>query len=354
MRMMKKAGVDGLFFDHATDANWVGTNFAHLHTYVIYKLWQDIDCDVEGVIKEFTDHRYGPAAPKVRQYLADLEAARKKIKKFSPKYTFKARDYSNNFPYLTPENIYKWQLLFDEMTALPGLTQEHAFNLTVLRRNLDFASLHNWTAVSEARPDYFKDYNVQAGRIAALQKKRKFRGASTKLRDMLFAIKAAERAKPVPEQFKDIPAEQIKRYVPKNYSRKTMRKGPASVEDKDAAFGYAATVHIPQLPFYFGYYKKNIKERTIDIKLESKDIVPGKYKLYKLGLFEITNECMIWFSTKSWQTQLQLADRLYEPGAENMWEAWVSMKFDGPMYGGEGKEDQVLCDQVIFIQKSDL
>ncbi|MHC4874820.1 MAG: DUF4838 domain-containing protein, partial [Planctomycetota bacterium] len=35
MRMMKKAGVDGLFFDHATDANWVGTNFAHLHTYVI-------------------------------------------------------------------------------------------------------------------------------------------------------------------------------------------------------------------------------------------------------------------------------------------------------------------------------
>lgn len=86
------------------------------------------------------------------------------------------------------------------------------------------------------------------------------------------------------------------------------------------------------------------------IRLDQKDINPGKYRLYKLGSITLTPDCWIWFSAKSWATNQQLGERLYEPGALNQWEAWVSLKFDGPIYGGTEKEDLVLCDRIIVVK----
>jgi hypothetical protein len=43
--------------------------------------------------------------------------------------------------------------------------------------------------------------------------------------------------------------------------------------------------------------------------------------------------------------------RVYEPGAPNVWHAWVSIKSDGPSYGGTAKEDLVLVDQIILVKK---
>ncbi len=42
--------------------------------------------------------------------------------------------------------------------------------------------------------------------------------------------------------------------------------------------------------------------------------------------------------------------RLYEPGADNQWEAYVSLKFDGPTYGGKAEQDRVLCDRIILVK----
>ena len=36
-----------------------------------------------------------------------------------------------------------------------------------------------------------------------------------------------------------------------------------------------------------------------------------------------------------------------------MWEAYASMKFDGPTYGGTAKKDQVLVDRVILVSASE-
>ncbi len=351
MRMMKKAGVEGLFFDHATNANWIDTNFAHLHTYLIFKLWQDIDCDVEAIIKEYTDHQYGPAAPEVRHYLNELEAAHKSIKKLPRGFTFKAGSYLGKFPYLTPERIYRWQQAFDGMMAKmqPG---RQKLNLEVLRSNVDFATLAEWKALSKKYPDYFKDYNVQVNRIKDVQKKRRFRSMGSALRDLVFDIQAASRAKPLPKQFRSFDPATVKRYVPRNYARATIRKGPAVVEEDDAAMGFAATVHIPQLPLQAGFYQKDRKKDNNRLRIGLDQITPGKYQLYKLGTIEVTPNCFIWFSSKSWQTHLKLGERLYEPGADNLWDAWVSLKFDGPMYKGTGKTNQVLCDQIILVQKN--
>ena len=64
----------------------------------------------------------------------------------------------------------------------------------------------------------------------------------------------------------------------------------------------------------------------------------------------------------------QLGERLFEPGANNVWTAYVSLKFDGPTYGSKPNEpllapadrihyrglaesDLVLVDRIILVKK---
>jgi hypothetical protein len=128
------------------------------------------------------------------------------------------------------------------------------------------------------------------------------------------------------------------------------------VKDAEAAWGYATTIHVPDMPFQVGFYQWESRQPSkgkegARIRLEQKDITPGKYRLYKLGAITLTPDSWIWFSAKSWATNQQLGERLYEPGAINQWDAWVSLKFDGSTYGGTAKEDLVLCDRIIVVKK---
>ena len=105
------------------------------------------------------------------------------------------------------------------------------------------------------------------------------------------------------------------------------------------------------------------------LKLE--EIAPGGYGLHELGPITITPDCIIWFSARSWETNLQLGERLFEPGVKNDWNAYVSLKFDGPTcgskpnesllapadrihYRGLAESDLVLVDRIILAKKRPL
>ena len=80
-------------------------------------------------------------------------------------------------------------------------------------------------------------------------------------------------------------------------------------------------------------------------------MTPGQYRLYPLGEIDLTTDySMIWFG-RSWATNLRIGSQLYFPGEINHWKAWVSLKFTGPNYGGEG-ENLVLCDRVILVKSN--
>jgi hypothetical protein len=51
-------------------------------------------------------------------------------------------------------------------------------------------------------------------------------------------------------------------------------------------------------------------------------------------------------------TNLEIGSRLYYPGERNRWQAWVSLKFTGETWGGEG-EDLVVCGRVILVRQTD-
>ncbi len=111
----------------------------------------------------------------------------------------------------------------------------------------------------------------------------------------------------------------------------------------------------PGEPFRLGF--SEWKSRTPSVvnhgpRLEfSRDrIAPGEYRLYPLGEIDLTtDDSLIWFG-RSWATNLEIGSQLYFPGEPNRWKAWVSLKFTGVNFDGEG-EVQILCDRVILVRQ---
>jgi len=350
MRLMHKAGVEGVFTDHRGANDRSG--LSELQSFLIRKLMQDVNCDTDALIREFTDHQYGPAADLVRLYLEELEHGREAMLELPRSVTYTAGPHFEDriFPYLTLGNIQRWQRRFDEMETRSAATPEALANVRLLRRELDFASLWKWFKLRGAFPDYFQDATVFASRIKAASSRPFAPGA---LADFMAIIEGGGVEKPLSAEFEGIDRSRIQTFIPTNSGRQT---GPLTVKDTEAARGYATTIHQPDLPLQIGFYQWESRQppkgkEGARIRLEQKDITPGKYRLYKLGDITLTPDCLIWFSAKSWLTNQPLGERLYEPGASNQWEAWVSLKFDGPTYGGTAKEDLVLCDRIILVKK---
>jgi len=362
MRLMHKAGVRGIFTDHIGCLQRSG--LSELQGFIFYKLMKDIDCDTTAIIREFTDHQYGPAAQLAREYLGELEQGRKNMRELPPGVTYNSQNFDDRtFPYLTVTNIHHWQGCFDRMESSVSNSPGHLLNVSILRRELDFATLWKWFDMKKTFPDYFKDNAPYAARITAVNdatapagmKHRPF-GAGA-LQDFLAIIQGGGKSKPLPDQFAGVAEERIKQYLPRNYDNRTERR---TIVDQEAAFGYAATVHYPDMPFELGFYQwisRNPPPGTPSgksgarIKIGKDQITPGAYRLYELGRIEVTPDSWIWFSAKSWATRLEVGDRIYEPGADNLWHAWVSMKFDGPSYGGSATNNQVLVDRIILVRE---
>ena len=189
--------------------------------------------------------------------------------------------------------------------------------------------------------------------------------------DFATLIEAGGEVKPLPKEFGGIDPGKIRQFAARYPSNS--RDGRGMVLDQEAAFGYAVPVVMPDLPFTFGFYQNDSKTHGVKNKLGLEEITPGEYKIYKLGMLTLTPDCIIWFSS-SWMTQLKIGERLYEPGSDNVWEAYVSLKFDGGgAYGGKADEtllplkerkfygdtaagktetELVLVDRIILVEKS--
>ena len=363
VRLMYQAGVRGLFTDHSKYLQRAG--LGELQTYLFLKLMQDVHCDTKAIIREFTGHQYGAAAPLARQYLQELERGRLDIKTLPPGVTYTSSNLDDRtFPYLTAENIHRWQTWFDQMEQQVCQAPDQLLNIRLLRRELDFATLWKWFDLKKAHPEVYKEPALYADRITATNNatapagmKHRPLGAET-LQDLLAVIAGGGQAKPLPAKLAGLPADRVRQCLPQNYS---WRAGRKTVPDPEAAFGYATTVDLPDLPFEMGFYRWLTHDPPPGtpsgthgprVTISKDQITPGAYRLYELGEVSVTPDCWIWFSAKSWVTHLEVGPRVYEPGARNVWQAWVSLKFDGPSYGGAAQEDLVLVDRIILVRKN--
>jgi hypothetical protein len=358
MRLMHKAGVRGIFLDHHGVNSRSG--WSELQAFLVLKLSQDIEADTDALITEFTDHAFGLAAPQMRQYLAELEAARKAMTTLPTRVGYKSRNLDDRtFPYLTPANLHRWQQLFENMEAATAKLPRELANVRSQRRELDIATLWKWFDLRAAWPDVYSDHRKVAERVLAANKAKAPSGVAPAwtLGEPLVAhfvtLIDAGGEKPLPADFDGIARDRIRTFIPRNNAR---GKSKRSIKDAKAAFGTAAVVDQPQMPFRCGFseWKSRVPSAVAHgprLNIERDQITPEQYRLYPLGEIDLTtDDSMIWFG-RSWQTNLEVGSQLYFPGEVNRWKAWVSLKFTGPNYGGEG-DNLVLCDRVILV-KSD-
>jgi len=381
MRLMHATGVRGIHLDQSSTHN--RALFGELRSYLVCKLRQSIDADTEAIIREFTDFMYGPAAPLIRTYLAELEGERTAmIAEALPRgMSFHAPLDPDNFRYLTPENIRRWQGYLDRMAAMTAdAPQRCRTNVQLARRQLDLATLWKWFDLRADHPQAYRDHRAILARLRAANDVRpplapeweqkavnrrwdRHPLGEAMAEDFATIIKGGGRIKPLPPELVDLAPGRVRRFVPANRFAVAAPGYPPVGErtalDPDAAFGYAATTYLPEqqprqkLPFVFGCRparRARSVTRSVTRSVSSAEIRLGVYGLYKLGRVTLTPESEIWMPEWSCSTMLEIGRRLYEPGADNCWEIYASLKFDGPTYGGAAGADRVWCDQIIAVR----
>ena len=355
LRLMKKAGVEGVFVEFSGGPYNAAINFTELQIYVYNKLLQDVNRDVSVLIREFTDHQYGPSAEAVRTYLREMEAA---WRASSTNTSFSAgRRMSRRLTGLTPAMIRRWQEAFDRMERQTAQDARLHANVRRLRRGLDYRTLAEWNDLAKADPQHFGDYLVVKARLGASPWWMK-----EQVKDWEMLIQTAGKEKPLPAPFDAMDPALVSRFVP---VRK--RGNPSRVMDTDGAFGYAAVVNLPDKPFNFGFYQNDTRIHGAKHTVSPEDISMGSYRIYPLGEIQTTPNCIVWFSSRSWITQLQLGERLYSPPSpdnDNRYDVHVSLKFIDPIPPtprqlarnnrhtlDTNAPYSVLCDQIIFVKK---
>ncbi len=350
-----KLGLMGMFFEFTTystfppDQNPSGLdvrNFSTLDKYLFFRFAKNPSLDYETEVTDYMEHAYGPVAKLAKQYHDELQYAGTEGNPYP--MPLEGYNFEKELKYLSPENVYRWEKLCDEMERTLGDKHPEILErVKLLRKPLDTAVYELWAECTKKYPNYFSDPVMIRKRIGNPSTHPSY---GKLLEDFLLRaemrIKYGE--KPLPEQFQGISSEKIKRLLPKN-------KGwpltvPKIVSDPEAAFGYAASIDKPDLPFHFGYYSADRKEHGPKVILEEGDIEPEKYKLYHLGKIQPSEtDCMVWFSSLSWSTHLE-ASSLYDfTDTTQKWDTWVSLKFPKNFSGK--KNDLVLCDQIIVVKE---
>lgn len=354
LRKMADLGVEGNFFEfypYNSGYNNDFMNFADLNLYLYYRFSKDPNLDYDKEVTKFLEHVYGPAAKLVKEYHDELVRLSTTENKHG--IVLSASNFNKELSYLTPDNIHKWELMFDEMTKLVENSPEQIKkNIANLRRSVDMAAYGRWPDLQEKYAAYFNDPAAVRERIGEPKHKTFGKSACEYLTRSELAITYMGKEKPLPEQFNNIPAEKIKRLVPANHANcPQMSKVPKIVRDNDAAFGYGASIDRPDLPFHLGHYIFETKTHGPKLTLEKGDMdFSGKYKLYHLGEVKPTGgRSLIWFSSRSWCTNLDLSTIFDLTDVNAKYDAWVSLKFPKDFSGKDS--DLVLCDQIVLVKQ---
>ena len=355
MRLMHYAGVERVFTDHNLTRK--RGNFVELQQYLLVKLMQDVNVDTDALIAEFTGNFYGSAAPTMRHYIDELEQAR--IDMDLPlNVRYKSNYYDmKTFPYLTTENIHRWQRYFDRMVEQTADQPRAQFHVRMERRELDAATLWRWNALQSAHPNYFSDHEPIVERLRTVDQAvvdQAFCDAVAPangrrlisdglIERFLLPIEAGKADALLPDMLEGVSPSRVRQIARSNHI-----KAPSMVADPDAAFGYATVLDNTDLPFEYGFHQSDKGERVSSHRIERDQIQPGEYRVYEIGEAPMTPGALVYVG--GWKLRFVVGRDLHEPNGDNAWTGYLSLKFEGEKFGGTG-EARVLCDRVIFVKQ---
>ena len=356
IRLMKKAGVTGMIWEHDQCVPEM-LGFTELQSFVALQLFQDVNRDWKKLAREFIDFEYGKAADGVWKYWQELESLRKSEKLYLVWNASFLR-----FTYLTPERMVRWNKLFDTLEKAVAKDPVRLFNVQRLRYNLDLHMLRRYTLIKEAYPQFSLSPEAIIKRLRSThsqclkeffgkmdsRRKQRRRGLDNAIFSAMLRLKKSP--KPLPKEiFGKIPPNRL--YITMPYVNQAQY-----VNDKDGAFGIVA-VHskpVPKLPMRSHMDDHSIKKFHWNLgRITARDLGPrGQYKIYKMGRITLTPDCEFRVGVGDWWDLKTRLDEAYVMGSHNRADIYVSLKFQGPNFYKEdaGRKNLVFCDRLIVVR----
>jgi len=359
LKFCRKKGVTGILEENElVSRQTMVSEFYSMRLWLMARLMQDPEQDVDGLIKDYMDGYYGPAGRYLFEYIllqknrinlwpdnmADLSYIRGAQELFD-----KAQNSVRNDPallarvkdariWLDITTIFFRSKLIDEFVR-QGNKQENYPYKTAVVRDRAVATLRE-TQDPLWRFTYYPKWD----------KKKALPPIAEQTIEYVQTISQGRDYCPLPEQFRDIPVDRIVD-VP-GYQ---LGKGDSKlVEDPESVFGLAiCRDNGAEMPISMGIYDHSLRKQLVRGRssLGTNHIAGSGYHLYKIGRNPITLGCVFWFS-KSWQIQKPLGS-LHDPQNMNQeWDLYVSVKVAGPSYphGKPDEKDGLYLDRLILVK----
>lgn len=347
MQFFHENNVTGIFIEAEEH---LGQSFYALVRWLAYKMMQNPYQPDKPLIDKFLNGYYGPAAPKVREWLSYIQA----------RIAANPDKIISSFP--SQNSRRHWDLDFfvtgDRLlqAAIDACPPESPYRMhaqkelvTVLRRITERLSALESEAAEKGQPCPFKRKETVDRYEAVAKASGLFFGPA-----MIAQLDILRDPPPLPAPLKDVRADQITEFFWPDF----LHYENELVDDPDAAAGRALRLITGILPYSMGVYDKTNKVAGPRLILNEENIPQDeKYHLYKIGRFRVAPGTYVW-TNPSWCLGTYI-DRAYRQAdgadpAVNDWVIYVSLKLTGPRYvEGSTEKNAAWMDRVILVQPLD-
>ena len=124
--------------------------FKKLNDYLQIRLSDDVNDNVDRIVKEYCDYVYGPAADLMIKYLRETHEESVN----DPNYFIYYDDPRAMRSLHSPANLVRWQGYFDKMVKLCGDDKYRQLQIGRARINLDVMTLLTWEDIQKAEPRF--------------------------------------------------------------------------------------------------------------------------------------------------------------------------------------------------------
>ena len=369
------------FFAETSDYMAASQQFIPLKFWLGYQLLADPYQPVEPLIETFMDGYFGEASGMMRDYLRYLR------KRIDADAQFKVlRDEPHKLAYLDLEFFKTSQTLFDQAETRVESGSLQAKHVAVERFTLDAALLYLWPWLERMLPagrklPFDREAVIQryergwqalvSSRYSRIytQDKNSLNADGRLLERMLGLFRDPQ----LPERFRDLPLQDVADFNWLTFSQ--IRPRQKFVPDDEAAGRMTATSternriqkaedggdapeigeaeqHRKPLVFGVGVGKALSDGQTTTVRL---DEIPldGKYHLYHVGRIRLQEGTTVW-ALEGARLGVNV-DRLFDANAEdptcNEWDAYISLKLQGPAYvRGSKQPNGAWVDRVLLIK----
>jgi hypothetical protein len=354
MRFFRENRVTGVFIEN--EAGVTQQSFYDLSVWAGLQLLDNPDLSADKLATTFINGYYGPAAKPMRDYY-DLLAATM-LKEPTPMFR-PAVDTRLGLSFLNMDFLVRCRKLLvgaEAATAPKSPEQMHVWRELIV---VDKCLLHHWSWLQrQAKRDFpFKreaiidEYEtIRPAEINYQYTGKKQTDLNGDLRQEMAVLKTVM---PLPEQFRNLPADQVMDFGWPKMAPWDVRDEPeasggrALSFDKQDLAGYAK-------PITVGIYDRFGKKSGPSIAV---DDIPAdeKYHLYKIGQFSLSRDTCVWVHPR-WLMAFDLGEAyMNTDGVEgpdpNLWEVYISLKLIGPAYVPASlKTNAIWVDRILLVK----